>query len=106
MPYIRQEIELIQPYKRHVVFTHTQSSDVAENVVSVSSNMEEGNKIALIVELNDVYIEFDADASSSSLLIPAGNGYFDEDITIDSRISAINASAGSNARIRGIVWGR
>ena len=106
MPNVRSEIELIQPYKRHVMFTHTQSSNIAENVVSVSSNMEEGNKIALIVELNDVYIEFDATATSSSLLIPAGNGYFDEDITLNSRISAINASAGKNARIRGIVWGR
>ena len=102
----RNEIELRQPYTKHKGFTHTNTGDVAEDVVSVSRDMAEGNRIALVVDTYDAYIEFDGDASSSSMLIPAGSGYFDDGICIELRISAINIVAGQNTRVRGIVWGR
>ena len=101
----RQEIELLQHYSRHKTFTHTTTSANAETVVNVDGLMEECNKVSFIVELGDAYIEFDDDASTSAMLIPQDEGYFDEDIYIGTKISIIRAS-GTNVRIRGIVWGR
>ena len=101
----RQEIELLQHYSRHKTFTHTTTSANAETVVNVNGLMEECNKVSFIVELGDAYIEFDDDASTSAMLIPQDEGYFDEDIYIGTKISIIRAS-GTNVRIRGIVWGR
>jgi len=101
----RQEIELLQHYSRHKTFTHTTTSANAETVVNVDGLMEECNKVSFIVELGDAYIEFDDDATSSAMLIPQDEGYFDEDIYIGTKISIIRAS-GTNVRIRGIVWGR
>jgi len=101
----RQEIELLQHYSRHKTFTHTTTSANAETVVNVEGLMEECNKVSFIVELGDAYIEFDDDASTSAMLIPQDEGYFDEDIYIGTKISIIRAS-GTNVRIRGIVWGR
>tara|TARA_R110000824_G_scaffold373105_3_gene563356 strand:- start:896 stop:1219 length:324 start_codon:yes stop_codon:yes gene_type:complete len=101
----RQEIELLQHYSRHKTFTHTTTGSSVETVVDVSGLMEECNKVSFIVELGDAYIEFDGDATSSSMLIPQDEGYFDEDIYIGTKISIIRA-AGTNVRIRGIVWGR
>lgn len=103
----RTQIELVQTYERHQGFTHTSTSDSAEDVLIVSG-MEEGNKISLYVDLNDVYIEFDGDAQNggSSMLIPVNTGYFDEGIYIAERISMRNAAPGKNSRVRGILWGR
>ena len=101
----RQEVELLQHYSRHKTFTHTTTSANAETVVNVDGLMEECNKVSFIVELGDAYIEFDDDATSSAMLIPQDEGYFDEDIYIGTKISIIRAS-GTNVRIRGIVWGR
>lgn len=101
----RQEIELLQHYSRHKTFTHTTTSANAETVVNVDGLMEECNKVSFIVELGDAYIEFDDDATTSAMLIPQDEGYFDEDIYIGTKISIIRAS-GTNVRIRGIVWGR
>ena len=101
----RQEIELLQHYSRHKTFTHTTTSANAETVVNVDGLMEECNKVSFIVELGDAYIEFDDDATSSAMLIPQDEGYFDEDIYVGTKISIIRAS-GTNVRIRGIVWGR
>ena len=101
----RQEIELLQHYSRHKTFTHTTTSANAETVVNVNGLMEECNKVSFIVELGDAYIEFDDDATTSAMLIPQDEGYFDEDIYIGTKISIIRAS-GTNVRIRGIVWGR
>ena len=101
----RQEIELLQHYSRHKTFTHTTTSANAETVVDVDGLMEECNKVSFIVELGDAYIEFDDDATTSAMLIPQDEGYFDEDIYIGTKISIIRAS-GTNVRIRGIVWGR
>ena len=101
----RQEIELLQNYGKHKTFTVTTSSASAIDVVVLSGNMEEANKVSLIVESGDAYIEFDADATTSSMLVPQDEGYFDDSVYIGTKISVIRAGS-ANARVRGIIWGR
>ena len=101
----RDQIELLQNYTQHKTFTYTTSSSSAEDAVVLAGNMEECNKVSFIVETADAYIEFDADATTSSMLIPANEGYFDDAVWIGTKISIIRAG-GTNARIRGIIWGR
>ena len=101
----RQEIELLQNYPKHKTFTYTTTSANAETAVDISAAMEECNKVSFIVETADAYVEFDGDATTSAMLIPANEGYFDDSIYIGSKISIIRA-AGVNARVRGIIWGR
>ena len=101
----RQEIELLQNYPKHKTFTFTTSSASAETAVDISAIMEECNKVSFIVETADAYIAFDEDATTSSMLIPANEGYFDDSVYIGSKISIIRSSS-TNARIRGIIWGR
>ena len=101
----RQEIELLQNYPKHKTFTFTTSSSSAEDAVVLAGNMEECNKVSFIVETADAYIEFDNHATTSSMLIPANEGYFDDSVWIGTKISIIR-SGGTNARIRGILWGR
>jgi len=101
----RQEIELLQNYPKHKTFTFTTSSSSAEDAVTLAGNMEECNKVSFIVETADAYIEFDSDATTSSMLIPANEGYFDDSVWIGTKISIIRAGS-TNARIRGILWGR
>jgi len=101
----RQEIELLQNYSKHKTFTVTTSSANATTVVDLSGLMEECNKVSLIVELADAYVEFDGDATTTSMLIPQDEGYFDDSVYIGSKISIIRAG-GTDARVRGIIWGR
>ena len=101
----RQEIELLQNYPKHKTFTFTTSSASAETAVDISAIMEECNKVSFIVETADAYIAFDEDATTSSMLIPANEGYFDDSIWFGTKISILRASS-TNARIRGILWGR
>ena len=101
----RQEIELLQTYGKHKSFTHTTSGSSAETAVDIAANFEEANKVSFVVELGDAHIEFDGDASTSTMLIPENEGYFDEGIFFNNKISIIRASS-TNVRIRGIVWGR
>jgi hypothetical protein len=101
----RQEIELIQNYTRHKTFTFTTSSSSAEDAVILAGNMEEANKVSFIVESADAYIAFDEDATTSSMLIPENEGYFDDSIWFGTKISIIRAGS-TNVRIRGIIWGR
>ncbi len=102
----RQEIELLQNYPKHKTFTVTTSGS-GEATVDVSAAMEECNKVSFIVELADAYIAFDETATAASMLIPANEGYFDDSVYIGSKISFIRDPSGStNARIRGIIWGR
>ena len=101
----RNEIELLQNYSRHKTFTVTTSGASAETAVDISSLMEECNKVSFVVELADAYVEFDSDATTSSMLIPQDEGYFDDNVYIGTKISLIRAG-GTNARIRGVVWGR
>ena len=102
-PLFRQEIELLQQYSKHKSFTYTTTSSSAEDAVALA--MSEANKISFVVELADAYIEFDDDATTSSMLIPQNEGYFDDGIWIGTKIS-IKRSASTNVRIRGIIWGR
>ena len=67
--------------------------------------MEECNKISFIVELGDAYVEFDGDATTSTMLVPQDEGYFDDSVWISNKISVRRAS-NTNVRIRGIIWGR
>ena len=101
----RQEIELLQNYQKHKTFTYTTTSATAEDAIVLAGNMEECNKVSFIVELGDAYIEFDGDATTSSMLVPQDEGYFDDSIWIGTKISIIRSS-GTNVRIRGILWGR
>ena len=101
----RQEVELLQNYSKHKTFTYTTTSSSAEEAVLLAGSMEECNKVSFIVETGDAYIEFDGDATTSSMLIPANEGYFDDAVWFGTKISIIRAT-GTNARIRGIIWGR
>ena len=102
-PLFRQEIELLQQYSKHKSFTFTTTSSSAEDAVTLA--MSEANKISFVVELADAYIEFDDNATTSSMLVPENEGYFDDGIWIGTKISIKRASS-TNARIRGIIWGR
>ena len=101
----RQQIEILQNYPKHKTFTYTTTSGSAENAVILSGNMEECNKVSFIVELGDAYIELDGDATSTSMLVPQDEGYFDDAIWFGTKISVLRASS-TNVRIRGILWGR
>lgn len=102
-PMFRQEIELLQQYSKHKAFTFTTSGSSAEDAVTLA--MSEANKISFVVELADAYVEFDDDATTSSMLVPENEGYFDDGIWIGTKIS-IKRAGSTNARIRGIIWGR
>ena len=101
----RQEIELLQNYPKHKTFTFTTSSGSAENALLLAGSMEECNKVSFVVETADAYIAFDETATTSSMLIPQNEGYFDDGIWFGTNISIIRAGS-TNARIRGIIWGR
>ena len=57
------------------------------------------------MELGDAYVEFDDDATTTTMMIPQDEGYFDSDIYVGTKISILRAT-GTNVRIRGILWGR
>jgi hypothetical protein len=101
----RDHIELLQNYTKHQTFTFTTSSADAETAVSLVGSMQECNKVSFIIELADAYIEFDGDASTSTMLIPENEGYFDDSIWFGTKIS-IKRAGSTNVRIRGILWGR
>ena len=101
----RQEIELLQNYPKHKTFTYTTTSANAEDAVVLAGNMEECNKVSFIVESADAYIEFDSTATTTPMLIPENEGYFDDSVWFGTKISIIRAGS-ANARIRGILWGR
>ena len=102
----QEEARTWQPYTKHKSFTHTTSTDAVEEVFTVAGNAEYFQKISLICETNDLYVEFDGDAGTTTLLIPAGEGYSDTNIYIETNFTVKNVTPGSNGRIRGIAWGR
>jgi len=53
-----------------------------------------------------LYIGFDEDASTTTMLIPANEGYFDDSIYIGSKVSVMRSAGSGTPRIRGIIWGR
>jgi len=105
----RQEIEILQSYSKHKAFTYTTTSANSETAIDLGLAMEEVNKISFVVELADAYVEFDGDASKTvgeeTMLIPQDEGYFDDAIYIQTKITIMRAGS-TNARIRGIAWGR
>ena len=101
----RQEIELLQNYTQHKAFTYTTTTGSAEDAVVLAGSMEECNKVSLVVEDGAAYIEFDGDATTSTMYIPQDEGYFDDSIYIGTKISVIRAGS-ANTRVRGIIWGR
>ena len=101
----RQEIELLQNYGKHKSFTYTTSSSSAEDAFALAGIMAAANKISFVVAVADAYIEFDYDATTSSMLIPQNEGYFDEGIWFKEKLSKIRSTS-TNPRIRGIIWGR
>jgi len=104
---LRTQIELVQPLPNFRGFTTTTSDANASTVLTVSTIMEEANRITFVVELGDLYINFGGAATSdgTSMLVPAGTGYTEEDIKITGIISILRAGT-TNGRIRGSIWGR
>ena len=104
---LRTQIELVQPLPNFRGFTATTSDANASTVLTVSTIMEEANRITFVVELGDLYINFGGAATSdgTSMLVPAGTGYTEEDIKITGVLS-IMRSGTTNGRIRGSIWGR
>ena len=68
--------------------------------------MEECNKVSFIVEAGDLYVGFDEDAATTTMLIPSNEGYFDDSIYIGNRLSVKRLANSGTPRIRGIIWGR
>jgi len=106
-PTLRTNIELMQPLPNYRGFTVTTSSASATTVIDVASVMEEANRITFVVELGDLYINFNGAATSdgTSMLVPAGTGYTEEMMRITGLISVMRTGT-TNGRIRGCVWGR
>ena len=106
-PEIRTQIELMQPLPNYRGYTVTTTDANATTVIDVAAVMEEANRITFVVELGDLYVNFNGVAASdgSSMLVPAGTGYTEEEIRVTGLIS-ITRVGGTNGRIRGCVWGR
>ena len=106
-PSIRTNIELMQPLPNYRGFTLTTSSASATTVIDVASVMEEANRVTFVVELGDLYVNFNGAATSdgTSMLVPAGTGYTEEMMRITGLISVMRTGT-TNGRIRGCVWGR
>ena len=106
-PKIRTQIELMQPLPNYRGYTVTTTDANATTVIDVAAVMEEANRITFVVELGDLYVNFNGAAASdgSSMLVPAGTGYTEEEIRVTGLISIMRVG-GTNGRIRGCVWGR
>ena len=103
---LRLGFELMQPYEAFKPFTLTTSGATSETVLTVSSIMTEANHITLLVDKEDLYLNFNGDATSdgTSMLMPAGTGYTEDFIRLTGTISVMRAGA-RNGRIIGAVWG-
>ena len=106
-PSLRTNIELMQPLPNYRGFTKTTTDGNATTVIDVAAVMEEANRITFVVELGDLYINFNGAATSdgTSMLVPAGTGYTEEMIRVTGLISIMRVGT-TNGRIRGAVWGR
>ena len=103
---LRLGFELMQPFEAFKPFTLTTSSADAETVLLVSTAMTEANHLTLMVDKQDLYVNFNGDATSdgTSMLIPAGTGYTEDFIRLTGIISVMRAGT-FNGRIIGAVWG-
>ena len=106
-PDLRTQVELMQPLPNYRGFTTTTSSASATTVIDVSTIMEEANRVTFVVELGDLYINFNGAATSdgTSMLVPSGTGYTEEMIRVTGLISIMRVGT-TNGRIRGCIWGR
>jgi len=106
-PDLRTQIELMQPLPNYRGFTKTTTDANATTVIDVAAVMEEANRVTFVVELGDVYVNFNGAATSdgASMLVPAGTGYTEEEIRVTGLISIMRVGT-TNGRIRGCVWGR
>lgn len=106
-PNLRTGIELMQPLPNYRGFTTTTADANATTVLTVSSIMEEANRVTFVVELGDLYVNFNGAATSdgTSMLVPAGTGYTEEEIRVTGVISVMRVGT-TNGRIRGCIWGR
>ena len=88
-PEIRTQIELMQPLPNYRGYTVTTTDANATTVIDVAAVMEEANRITFVVELGDLYVNFNGAAASdgSSMLVPAGTGYTEEEIRVTGLIS-------------------
>ena len=104
---LRQTIELVQPYEKFKPFTLTTNSAEASTILTVSDYMEEANRITIVVDRDDLYVNFGGAATTdgSSMLLPAGTGYTEEGVSFSGVISVIRANQ-ANGRIIGAIWGR
>jgi len=107
VPTLRSSIELLQPYEKFKTFTLTTSGSAASTILTVSDYMIEANKITLIVDKDDLYVNLGGDATTdgTSMLVPAGTGYTETGVSFNGAISVIRAN-NSNGRIIGAIWGR
>ena len=107
MPALRSSIELLQPYEKFKTFTLTTSGSEASTILTVSDYMLEANKITIIVDKDDLYVNFDGEATTdgTSMLVPAGTGYTEDGISFSGDISVIRANL-TNGRVIGAIWGR
>jgi hypothetical protein len=103
---LRLGLELDQPYDAFKPFYLTTSGATAETALTVSSFMTEANHITLVVDKEDLYLNFNGDATSdgTSMLVPAGTGYTEDFIRLTGAISVMRVGA-RNGRIIGAVWG-
>ena len=106
-PDLRTQVELMQPLPNYRGFTTTTSSASATTVIDVSTIMEEANRVTFVVELGDLYINFNGAATNdgTSMLVPSGTGYTEEMVRVTGLISIMRVGA-TNGRIRGCIWGR
>jgi hypothetical protein len=107
VPALRSSLELVQPYEKFKTFTLTTSGSEASTILTVSDYMIEANKITIIVDKDDLYVNFDGDATTdgTSMLVPAGTGYTEDGISFSGVVSVIRANL-TNGRIIGAIWGR
>jgi hypothetical protein len=107
VPALRSSIELLQPYEKFKPFSLTTSGSTATTVLTVSDYMIEANKITIIVDRDDLYVNIGSDATTdgSSMLVPAGTGYTEMGVSFSGTISVIRANQ-ANGRIIGAIWGR
>ena len=73
----------------------------------VDDYMEEANRITIVVDRDDLYVNLGSDATTdgNSMLVPAGTGYTETGISFNGMISVIRANQ-ANGRIIGAIWGR
>jgi len=60
---LRSSADLLMPYDTFKPFYQTTSGAIAETVVTVSSFMSEANRITLVADKADLYVNFNGDAT-------------------------------------------